>query len=61
MFEAEVPLSINISDDNKLIVVGTNMNNHYKIDLPEMRNRTLILENDRYAIKCMELRYPSAE
>jgi hypothetical protein len=56
MFEAEVPLSINISDDNKLIVVGTNMNNHYKIDLPEMRNRTLILENDRYAFKCMALR-----
>lgn len=56
MFEAEVPLSINISDDNKLIVVGTNMNNHYKIDLPEMRNRTLILENDRYAFKSMALR-----
>ena len=55
IFQSEMPTCINLTDDNRTILVGTNIGLHYKIDLPEMKYRTVVQESDRFAIKSMTI------
>ena len=52
-FQSEMPTCINLTDDNRTMLVGTNAGLHYKIDLPEMKYRTVVQESDRFAVKSM--------
>jgi WD40 repeat protein len=54
-FQSEVPVSLSLTDDNKMILVGSHVGNLYKIDLPEMKYRTAVQESDRFAIKALSL------
>jgi len=36
-FEGEIPISINVLDDNKHMLVGTNLKNNYKIEIDNMK------------------------
>jgi WD40 repeat protein len=40
------------------MIVGTNQRNQYKIDLPEMKNKTIVQESDKFNVSLMCLRHP---
>lgn len=58
-FEHEIPVAINFCDDNRVMIIGTNHRNHYKLDLPEMKNKNLVQESDNFNVSLLNLRYPS--
>lgn len=58
-FDQEIPVSINFCDDNRVMIIGTNTRNHYKLDLPEMKNKNLVQESDSFNISLLRLKYPS--
>ena len=56
-FENEIPLSINFTQNLSNVIIGTNTHNHYKLDLPDLKNKDLILENQELDISKMKLKY----
>lgn len=58
-FEHEIPVSINFCDDNRLMIISTNHKNHYKLDIPEMKNKNLVQESDSFNVSLLTLKYPS--
>lgn len=50
IFETESPVDINLTDDNKMMVLSTSKGNLYKIDLPEMKSRLAVQESDRFTL-----------
>lgn len=63
-FDEEIPLSINFSSDQKSIIVGTDQEKHYKIELPHNSNssndyaKEIIEEQSITNLSKMILRYP---
>jgi hypothetical protein len=59
LFEEEIPISINFCDDNRVMIIGTSRRNHYKVDLPDMKNINSVQENDSFNVSLLCLRYPA--
>lgn len=57
-FDNEIPLTINFFDNSKAIVVGTSECNYYKLELPEVRNKDKIQDNEKFDVANAVLRYP---
>lgn len=41
------------------MIIGTNHRNHYKLDLPEMKNKNLVQESDSFNVSLLNLKYPA--
>ncbi|KRX11109.1 WD40-repeat-containing domain [Pseudocohnilembus persalinus] len=54
----EIPISIDFVDDNKSFLVGTSVRNQYKIELPELKNKQILHENEKINCTMWTLRYP---
>lgn len=52
-------MAINFCDDNRVMIIGTNHRNHYKLDLPEMKNKNLVQESDSFNVSLLNLKYPA--
>ena len=59
--ENETPLSINFTMNITSVIIGTNKYNHYKLDLPDLKNKDLILENQNLKISKMLIKYPISD
>lgn len=51
IFDTESPVDINLTDDNKMIVLSSSRGTLYKIDLPEMKSRLAVQESDRFSLR----------
>jgi len=40
-FEGECPISVNFSDDNKVILIGTSQKNHYLLEINEQNPKPI--------------------
>lgn len=54
-FSSEIPMSINLTDGNKMVLLSGHKGGLYKIDLPEMKYRTSVQESDRFVIKSLTI------
>ncbi|EGR29518.1 PH domain protein [Ichthyophthirius multifiliis] len=54
----EVPISIDFLDDNKSFLIGTNMRNQYKVELPDLKSKNIQQENEKINCTIWNMRYP---
>ena len=57
-FEGEIPVCLDFVDDCKAFIVGTTMKNQYKIELPDLKSKNLLQENEKLNSTTWTLRYP---
>ena len=57
-FEGEIPISIDMLDDNKNFLIGTNIRNQYKVELPDLKSKNLLQENEKINCTIWNIRYP---
>ena len=55
VFDSESPADINLSDDNKMIILSGSRGTLYKVDLPEMKYRLAVQESDRFSLRYMSV------
>jgi hypothetical protein len=56
-----VPVSLNFTDENKTLLVGTNYRNQYKIDLMDLKVKNIALDSDKINCKLWNIRYPQKQ
>jgi WD40 repeat protein len=57
-FQEEIPLSIDFVDDNKSFLVGTSSRTQYKFELPDLKYKNLLKENEKITCTIWNIRYP---
>ncbi|CAD8183513.1 unnamed protein product [Paramecium pentaurelia] len=57
-FEGEFPICLDFVDDCKAFIVGTTMKNQYKIELPDLKSKNLLQENEKLNSTTWVIRYP---
>ena len=57
-FEGELPICLDFVDDCKAFIVGTTMKNQYKIELPDLKSKNLLQENEKLNSTTWVIRYP---
>lgn len=60
-FEGEIPVSLDFVDDCKAFIVGTTNKCQYKIELPDLKSKNLLQENEKLNSTTWTLRYPMKE
>jgi WD40 repeat protein len=55
--ELEIPVWISIAEDQRLVLVGTNLKQIYKIILPELNSRTLLQGLEQVDISALTAKY----
>ena len=57
-FEGEIPISIDLVDDNKSFLVGTSTRNQYKVESQDLKTKNLLQENEKINCTIWNIRYP---
>jgi hypothetical protein len=57
-FEGELPISLYFVDDCKQFIVGTSMKNQYKVELPDLKSKNLLSDNEKLNSTLWSLKYP---
>lgn len=55
--ELEIPVWVSIGEDQRLVLIGTNLKQIYKILLPELNSRTLLQGTDKPDVSALAGKY----